>query len=78
MSAIPTTVAGVRMVPIPDSALAREATEFVQDVSTRLLFDHSLRVRRVASDIRVKLIQAGPQKHISDPGGFSQQDKGYR
>ena len=41
MSAIRTTVAGV---PIPDSALAREATEFVQDVSTQLLFDHSRRV----------------------------------
>ncbi len=29
---------------IPDSALAREATEFVRDVSTPLLFDHSRRV----------------------------------
>jgi HD domain len=35
------TIAGV---PIPDSSLAREATEFVQDVSTQLLFDHSRRV----------------------------------
>jgi hypothetical protein len=35
------TIAGVAM---PDSALAREATEFVQDVSTQLLFDHSRRV----------------------------------
>jgi HD domain len=35
------TIAGV---PIPDSALARDATEFVQDVSTQLLFDHSRRV----------------------------------
>jgi hypothetical protein len=41
MSAIHTTVA---RIPIPDSALAREATEFVRDVSTRLLFDHSRRV----------------------------------
>jgi hypothetical protein len=42
MSAIiRTTVAGI---PIPDSALAREATEFVRDVSTQLLFDHSRRV----------------------------------
>jgi hypothetical protein len=41
MSAIPTTIAGV---PIPDSTLAREATEFVEDVSTQLLFDHSRRV----------------------------------
>ena len=36
-----TTIAGI---PIPDSTLAREATEFVQDVSTQLLFDHSQRV----------------------------------
>jgi hypothetical protein len=36
-----TTIAGI---PIPDSALAREATEFVQDVSTKLLFHHSRRV----------------------------------
>lgn len=36
-----TTIAGV---PVPDSALAREVTELVRDVSTRLLFDHSRRV----------------------------------
>jgi hypothetical protein len=41
MSALRTTIAGVA---IPDSALAREATEFVQDASTQLLFDHSRRV----------------------------------
>jgi hypothetical protein len=41
MSAPRTTIAGVA---IPDSALAREATEFVQDASTQLLFDHSRRV----------------------------------
>jgi hypothetical protein len=41
MSAPQTTVGGVA---IPDSALAREATEFVQDASTQLLFDHSRRV----------------------------------
>ncbi|WP_031071616.1 HD domain-containing protein [Streptomyces sp. NRRL WC-3742] len=35
------TVAGVR---IPDSALAREATELVRDAATPLLFDHSRRV----------------------------------
>jgi hypothetical protein len=35
------TIAGIR---IPDSALARETTEFVQDASTPLLFDHSRRV----------------------------------
>ena len=35
------TVAGIR---IPDSRIALEATEFVGDVSTPLLFDHSRRV----------------------------------
>src|SRR3954454_11413596 len=41
MGAVETTIAGVA---IPDGTLAREATEFVQDVSTPLLFDHSRRV----------------------------------
>src|SRR5215211_9200670 len=41
MSALRTTIAGI---PIPDSALASDATQFVQDVSTQLLFDHSRRV----------------------------------
>jgi hypothetical protein len=41
MSATRATIAGI---PIPDSALAREATDFVQDVSTQLVFDHSRRV----------------------------------
>jgi hypothetical protein len=36
-----TTIAGIS---IPDSTLGREATEFVQDVSSQLLFDHSRRV----------------------------------
>jgi hypothetical protein len=36
-----TTIAGI---PVPDSTLASEATDFVQDVSTQLLFDHSRRV----------------------------------
>ncbi|HEY3561263.1 MAG TPA: HD domain-containing protein [Kribbella sp.] len=35
------TIAGIR---IPDSALAREATELVRDAATPLLFDHSRRV----------------------------------
>ena len=39
--AIITPIAGIR---VPDSALARDATEFVQDVSTQLLYDHSRRV----------------------------------
>jgi HD domain len=37
----PTTIAGVA---IPDSALAREATELVRDVESDLLYHHSLRV----------------------------------
>jgi hypothetical protein len=41
MSATRASIAGI---PIPDSALAREVTEFVQDTSTQLLFDHSRRV----------------------------------
>src|SRR5258708_14593082 len=41
MSAVRSTIAGIA---IPDSALAREATEFVQDIFTQLLFDHSRRV----------------------------------
>ena len=36
-----TAIAGV---VVPDSALAREATEFVRGVSTQPLFDHSPRV----------------------------------
>jgi hypothetical protein len=36
-----TSIAGIS---IPDSTIAREATEFVHDVSTQLLFDHSRRV----------------------------------
>ena len=41
MTAIRNTIAGI---PIPDSTIARETTQFVQDVSTQLLFDHSRRV----------------------------------
>jgi HD domain len=40
MTAGATTIAGVA---IPDSALAHEATEFVRDAGTQLLFDHSRR-----------------------------------
>jgi HD domain len=39
--AISPSISGVQ---IPDSALAREVTEFVRDASTQLLFDHSRRV----------------------------------
>jgi hypothetical protein len=41
MSALHDSIAGI---VIPDSTIAREATEFVRDVSTPLLFDHSRRV----------------------------------
>jgi hypothetical protein len=41
MNATRTSIAGVA---IPDSALAREATELVRDAATELLFDHSRRV----------------------------------
>jgi HD domain-containing protein len=41
MTTIQAKIAGVA---IPDSMLAREATEFVRDTSTQLLFDHSRRV----------------------------------
>src|SRR3954466_8855565 len=41
MTALRTSIAGI---PIPDSTLAGDATQFVQDVSTQLLFDHSRRV----------------------------------
>jgi hypothetical protein len=40
-----TTIAGIA---IPDRTLAREATEFVRDASTQLLFDHSRRVSLVS------------------------------
>jgi hypothetical protein len=38
---LPRQIAGI---PIPDSALAAEATELVRDTESDLLFDHSLRV----------------------------------
>jgi hypothetical protein len=41
MTTIQPHIAGIQ---IPDSAIARDATEFVQDVSTQLLYDHSRRV----------------------------------
>jgi hypothetical protein len=41
MTFMRSTIAGI---PIPDSTIAREATDFVQDTSTQLLFDHSRRV----------------------------------
>jgi hypothetical protein len=41
MSGVRTRIAGIA---IPDSALAHDATEFVRDAATQLLFDHSRRV----------------------------------
>jgi hypothetical protein len=41
IGAVRQTIAGIR---IPDTALAREVTDFVRDASTPLLFDHSRRV----------------------------------
>jgi len=56
------TVAGIR---VPDSALAREVTEFIRDVEDDLLFNHSRRVfffgaleglrRRLATGPRIAL-----------------------
>lgn len=39
-----TTHPHIAGIQIPDSTIARDATEFVQDVSTQLLYDHSRRV----------------------------------
>jgi hypothetical protein len=41
MDGVQTSIAGIA---IPDSPIVLEATEFVRDVSSRLLFDHSRRV----------------------------------
>src|SRR5690625_7883885 len=38
---MPETIAGIQ---IPDSAMARAATELLRDVATPLVFDHSRRV----------------------------------
>jgi hypothetical protein len=62
------TIAGIA---IPDSALAREATEFVSDTSTRLLFDHSRRVflwaslqaRQLSLDYDAELLYVGAMFH---------------
>ena len=68
MNAMRITIAGV---PIPDSVLARETTEFVQDVSTRLLFDHSRRVflwaalqgQKLALEFDAELLYVGAMFH---------------
>jgi HD superfamily phosphodiesterase len=68
MSAIRTTIAGIA---IPDSALVREATEFVRDTSTKLLFDHSRRVflwaslqaEQLSLDYHAELLYVGAMFH---------------
>jgi HD domain len=68
MTAVRTSIAGI---PIPDSTLAREATEFVRDVSTRLLFDHSRRVflwgslqgEKLGLDYEPELLYVGAMFH---------------
>jgi HD domain len=68
MHRIEVTIAGIG---IPDSALAREATEFVREVSTRLLFDHSRRVflwaslqaERLRLDYDAELLYFGAMFH---------------
>jgi HD domain len=62
------TIAGIR---IPDSALAREATELVQDAATSLLYDHSRRVflwsalqgDRLGLDYDAELLYVGAMFH---------------
>jgi HD domain-containing protein len=68
VSAIRTTIAGIA---IPNSALAREATEFVRDTSTQLLFDHSRRVflwaslqaEQLSLDYDAELLYVGAMFH---------------
>ncbi|HEX6652649.1 MAG TPA: HD domain-containing protein [Thermoleophilaceae bacterium] len=68
MTATRTTIAGIA---IPDSRIARETTELVQDVSTPLLFDHSRRVflwgslqgEKLALDYDPELLYVGAMFH---------------
>jgi hypothetical protein len=68
MSSTRITIAGV---PIPDSTIARETTEFIQDVSTQLLFDHSRRVflwgslqgEKLGLDYDAELLYVGAMFH---------------
>jgi hypothetical protein len=68
MTAVRTTIAGI---PIPDSTIARETTEFVRDVSTPLLFHHSRRVflwgslqgEKLALDYDPELLYVGAMFH---------------
>jgi hypothetical protein len=68
MSAAATTIAGIA---IPDSVLAREATELMRDTLTQLLFDHSRRVflwgalqgERLGLDYDPELLYIGAMFH---------------
>jgi hypothetical protein len=68
MTALRTTIAGIA---IPDSARARESTEFVRDTSTQLLFDHSrrvllwasLRAEQLSLDYDAELLYVGAMFH---------------
>ena len=68
MRPVRTTIAGVT---IPDGTIARESTEFVQDVSTPLLFDHSRRVflwgslqgEKLGLDYDAELLYVGAMFH---------------
>ena len=68
MRRIETTIAGIA---IPDSALGREATEFVREASTPLLFHHSRRVffwaslqaERLGLDYDPELLYVGAMFH---------------
>jgi hypothetical protein len=62
------TIAGIA---VPDSALAREATEFIRDASTQLLYHHSRRVflwaslqaERLSVDHDAELLYVGAMFH---------------
>src|SRR6201991_4407645 len=68
MSTVDRTIAGIA---IPDSTVAREATELLQDIATQLLFDHSRRVflwgalqgERLGLDYDPELLYVGAMFH---------------
>jgi len=68
VSTTPTAIAGIA---IPNSAIAREATELVRDVATPLLFHHSRRVflwgslhgERLGLDYHPELLYVGAMFH---------------
>src|SRR3954465_2437187 len=68
MTPIRTSIAGIA---VPDSALARDAADFVLDVSTQLLFDHSRRVflwaslqgEKLGLDYDAELLYVGAMFH---------------